>query len=47
MNIGKPLKEDEYWPLENPVPVKKVEAIPIKIPLKEPIKEPIKEPVKS
>jgi len=45
MNIGKPIRQDEYWPLANPVPVRKTEPsplLPVKVPLKEPAKEPVK-----
>ena len=40
MNIGKPIREAEYWPLTVPIPTKKEEPTPIKVDPK-PKKEPV------
>ena len=45
--IGKPLRQDEYWPLDVPVPKKREEEAPAVAPEKEtaPAPEREKEPV--
>jgi hypothetical protein len=43
--IGEPVRKEEYWPLENPVPVKITRKEPVRIPEKSPEPEREKEPV--